>query len=135
MPRQELPSRDIPADPSVLSMDPQITPNYIPPSDKEDFLEDFDTYEKGFKIEENQEKKKDLFDTIMGQVQVPALLAVMFYIFNTAIIKKLLFIYIPYKYIYDSDGNLNKTGYMGLSVAFGASYYLVDHLISYIGSM
>ena len=135
MPRQELPSRDIPADPSVLSMDPQITPNYIPPSDKEDFLEDFDTYEKGFKIEENKEKKKDLFDTIMGQVQVPALLAVMFYIFNTAIIKKLLFIYIPYKYIYDSDGNLNKTGYMGLSVAFGASYYLVDNLINYIGSM
>jgi hypothetical protein len=134
-PPQQLPSRDIPSDPSVLSMDPHITPNYIPPTQKEDFLEDFETYEKGFVKEEKEEQKKDLFDIIMSHIQIPALLSVMFYLFNTAIFKHLLLFYIPYKYIYDSDGNLGKTGYIILSVAFGISYYLVDLSINYIGSM
>ena len=135
MPQQQLPSRDIPADTNVYTQDPQVNPNFMPPSDKDYFLEDFDKYEKGFKIEEKKEIKKDMFDTIMSHIQVPILLAILFYIFNTGTIKILLLCYIPYKYIYDSDANLNNKGYLLLSIMFGITYYIIDFFIHYISNM
>ena len=135
MPQQQLPSRDIPADTNVYTQDPQVNPNFMPPSDKDYFLEDFDKYEKGFKIEEKKEIKKDMFDTIMSHIQVPVLLAILFYIFNTGTIKILLLCYIPYKYIYDTDANLNNKGYLLLSIMFGITYYIIDFFIHYISNM
>lgn len=135
VPQQQLPSRDIPAETNMYTQDPQITPNFIPPSKKDYFLEDFDKYEKGFKIEENKEIKKDTFDTIMSHIQIPILLSIMFYMFNTGTVKILLLCYIPYKYIYDMDGNLNNKGYLILSILFGISYYIVDFFINYISNM
>jgi hypothetical protein len=135
MPQQHLPSRDIPSDTQVYTQDPQIQPNFVPPSDKDYFLEDFDKYEKGFQIEEKKEKKKDTFDTIMSHIQIPVLLSIMFYMFNTSIFKTFFLFYIPYKYKFDSDGNLNKTGYLYLSIIFGISYYLINFLINYISDM
>tara|TARA_B100000902_G_C26969973_1_gene744813 strand:- start:2 stop:664 length:663 start_codon:yes stop_codon:yes gene_type:complete len=135
IPQQHLPSRDIPSDTQVYTQDPQIQPNFVPPSDKDYFLEDFDKYEKGFQIEEKKEKKKDTFDTIMSHIQIPVLLSIMFYMFNTSIFKTFFLFYIPYKYKFDSDGNLNKTGYLYLSIIFGISYYLINFLINYISDM
>ena len=135
LPQQSLPSRDIPSDTNVYTQDPQVKPNFVPPSDKDYFLEDFDKYEKGFHIEEKKEKKKDKFDTIMSHIQVPVLLTFMFYMFNTSIFKTFLLFYIPYKYKFDDDGNLNKSGYLYLSIAFGISYYIINFLINYISEM
>lgn len=135
LPQQTLPSRDIPSETNVYTQDPQVKPNFIPPSDKDYFLEDFDKYEKGFQIEEKIVQKKDKFDIIMSHIQIPILLAFMFYMFNTSIFKTFLLFYIPYKYKFDNDGNLNKSGYLYLSIAFGISYYIINFLINYISDM
>lgn len=134
MDHQPLPSRDIPNDTNVYVQDPSVQPNYIPSSNKNDFLQDFSEYENEFLNEEAEVKKMDKFDYIMNQIQIPVLLGVLFYMFNTYFIRRGLTNFIPEEYIY-SDGNLNKMGIIYLSICFGTCYFILDYFINYIGNM
>lgn len=134
LPHQPMPSRDIPIDTNVYVQDPSVQPNYIPPSNKADFLDDFEEYENDLLQQENVEKNKDNFDFIMGKIQIPALLCVLFYFFNTFFVRNLLVKPIPVDLIY-SDGNLNKYGLMYISICFGLAYFIIDNTINYIGNI
>ncbi len=134
MDHQPLPSRDIPNDTNIYVQDPSVKPNYIPPSNKDDFLQDFTEYENELLNEEAKVKKLDNFDYIMNQIQIPILLCVLFYMFNTFFIRNGLTKFVPENYIY-SDGNLNKFGIIYLSICFGLSYFLLDNLINYVGNI
>ena len=134
LPHQPIPSRDIPTDTNVYIQDPSVKPNFIPTSNKSDFLEDFEQYENDLIEQENVEKNKDNFDFIMGRIQIPALLCVLFYFFNTFFVRNILVKPIPTDLIY-SDGNLNKYGLMYISICFGLAYFIIDAAINYIGNI
>ena len=134
IPHQAMPSRDIPNDTNIYTQDPSITPNYIPPSHTKDFLPDFEEYENELLLQEKEDEKKDNFDFTMSRIQIPLLLAVLFYFFNTHFIRNLLLKFIPMDLIY-SDGNLNKLGTSYLSICFGISYFLIDYIINFLGNM
>lgn len=135
MEHQPLPSRDIPNETNIYVQDPSVRPNHIPlVKNREDFLQDFSEYENDLLHEEAEVKKLDNFDYIMNQIQIPILLCILFYTFNTYFIRRGLTKFIPEEYIY-SDGNLNKMGIIYLSICFGTCYFILDYFINYIGNM
>ena len=135
IPHQPMLSRDIPAETHTFQQDPAITPNYIPPSTKEDFLKDYHVYEQEILEQEKKDNQLDTFDYIMKQIQIPILISVLFYIFSNTKYTTLLLLPLPYSFKYNSDGNLNTNAYLVLSLIFGFTYYILDLLINYIGSV
>lgn len=111
-----LPSRDIPR---TSEIDPQIQPNYIPPTRTRDYIK-----EEPADVRKNVEDSSDYY----SEIQIPLLLAVLYFLFQLPIFKKYLFTYIPA--LFSRDGNYNIKGFIFTSVLFGAIYYKFNKLSS-----
>uniref|UniRef100_A0A6C0DHY3 Uncharacterized protein n=1 Tax=viral metagenome TaxID=1070528 RepID=A0A6C0DHY3_9ZZZZ len=134
----QLPSRDIPLNTSNLTHDVNIQPNYIPPPpvNKEViFQEDYiGNYEKAtdmindynYKLENNNR-----LDDMYNEIQVPLLLAVLYFLFQLPIFRKYMFTYLPF--LFSNDGNLNFNGYIFMSALFGIFYYLMNKIHQQFG--
>ena len=122
----QLPTRDIPIDTNQVTMDNEIKPNYIPPP-PEDYIRNFETPEQIIKENQEQESKKELSDNIYKELQMPILVALLYFIFNLPIIKNLLFRSLPN--LFNQDGNLNIYGYIFNSLVFSCLYFIVNKYI------
>jgi hypothetical protein len=134
----QLPSRDIPLNTSNLTHDVNIHPNYIPPPpvNKEvRFQEDYiGNYEKAtdmindynYKLENNNR-----LDDMYNEIQVPLLLAVLYFLFQLPVFRKYMFTYLPF--LFSNDGNLNFNGYIFMSALFGIFYYLMNKIHQQFG--
>jgi len=134
----QLPSRDIPLNTSSLTHDVNIQPNYIPPPpvNKEvRFQEDYiGNYEKAsdmindynYKLENNNR-----LDDMYNEIQVPLLLAVLYFLFQLPVFRKYMFTYLPF--LFSNDGNLNFNGYIFMSALFGIFYYLMNKVHQQFG--
>ena len=87
----------------------EIKPNYIPPP-PEDYIRNFETPEQIIRQNQEEESKKELSDNIYKELQMPILVALLYFIFNLPIIKNLLFRSLPN--LFNQDGNLNIYGYI-----------------------
>jgi hypothetical protein len=65
-------------------------------------------------------------DEIYNDLQSPLLLAVLYFLFQLPIFKKLLFKY--FSVLFSKDGNYNINGYLFTSVLFGLLFYLLSKL-------
>lgn len=119
-----LPSRDIPMTPTEYTTDPQIKPNYIPPSKTNDYIEEQYVYHN------RKEKPKDKMEEIYDELQYPLLLALLYFLFQLPVMKKLLFHYLPSLFL--KDGNMNIFGYLLMSVLFGFIYYISNKINIYL---
>ena len=88
-----LPSRDIPQNTEQLTNDAQIQPNYVPPPQTRDYINesdnDIDNYYKN-------EQKQNSLDAIYDELQAPLLLAVLYFLFQLPFFKKNVFRYLPF---------------------------------------
>lgn len=116
-----LPSRDIPMTPTEYTTDPQIKPNYIPPSRTNDYIEE--------QYYHHKEKPKDKMEEIYDELQYPLLLALLYFLFQLPVMKKILFRYLPTLFL--KDGNMNIFGYLLMSVLFGFIYYISNKMNKY----
>jgi len=114
-----LPSRDIPNNTEGLTQDVSIQPNYIPPPQVEDYINDTD--EDIIGNYNRQEKIENSLDSIYDEIQGPLLLAILYFIFQLPIIKKTLCKYMPF--ISNNDGNYNLNGLFFTCSLFGFTYY------------
>ena len=124
----QLKSRDIPQSTHALTQDPQVQPEYIPPSSNKDYIQE---YEENEDIIDNYKKKMDTsnsLDQLYEELQIPLLLAVLFFLFQLPIFRKCLFNYFPI--LFFKDGNINIYGYLFKSVLFGLIYYILSKTIS-----
>ena len=118
-----LPSRDIPMNTETITQDEQIQPNYLPNKNKDNYIDEETTYES--MIEQNNKKNdnKDRLDIIYEELQVPILVAVLYFLFQLPIVNKKLLYILPY--IFKNDGNLSFSGYLTKSFIFGGILYLL----------
>ena len=118
-----LPSRDIPMNTETITQDEQIQPNYLPNKNKDNYIDEETTYES--MIEQNNKKNdnKDRLDIIYEELQVPILVAVLYFLFQLPIVNKKLLYLLPY--IFKNDGNLSFSGYLTKSFIFGGILYLL----------
>jgi hypothetical protein len=125
-----LPSRDIPTTTHHLVHDAQIQPNYIPPtndSQKYDYIESEETKQKIIDNYNESLKKSSNLDQVYDEIQVPFLLAILYFLFQLPILRKQLFRYFPFLFL--KDGNPNVSGYLFMSFLYGLVFYVLNKSI------
>ena len=130
----QLPSRDIPMTTTGHSNDPQIQPNYVPPPPPHsiDYIKNYEqTSDMINDYNRNMNRNNSLDDTY-NEIQVPLLLAVLYFLFQLPFFKKFLYTYFPV--LFSNDGNLNINGYLFTSVLFGMLFHLLMKTTSYFGT-
>jgi len=125
----QLQSRDIPQNTQGYTQDEQIQPTYIPTASNKDYIKEhednydmIDNYNQGMKTSNN-------LDQLYDEMQIPLLIAVLFFLFQLPIFKKTLFTYFPI--LFFKDGNINIYGYVFTSTLFGVLYYFLFKIITH----
>jgi len=120
----QLNSRDIPMNPSQITTDPNITPNYVPmPESHEDYLEE--TPDNNY-IFDNMNKKivrNNNIDDLYNDMQTPLLLAILYFLFQMPFFKTRIYKLFPM--FYAEDGNMKINGMIFVSILFAMTYYIL----------
>ncbi len=125
-----LPSRDIPQMQSTVTQDDTVRANYVPPvsnSVDKDYIGSVMTNDDIIKAQQNKQKNEQTVNNIYDTLQTPVMIAMLFFIFQTPILKTTALKYIPS--LFNKDGNPNLGGYLFQSVLFGGTYYGVTRLM------
>jgi len=125
----QLKSRDIPMNTQGLTQDPQIQSTYIPPSQNQDYIQDIESNEEIIENYNKKEKYANSLDELYEEIQLPVLLAVIYFLFQLPFFNKYLFTYLPV--LFFKDGNINIYGYLFKSILFGLLYYVVFKTVNH----
>jgi len=129
----QLPSRDIPMTTSGLSTDPQVIPNYVPPTPQNmDYIKNYEQTSDMVNQYNNRKHMNDSLDDMYNEIQTPVLLSVLYFLFQLPFFKRFLYTYIPF--LFSNDGNYNINGYLFTSVLFGLLFHLLMKTTSYFGT-
>ncbi len=126
-----LPIRDIPTNQEHLARDMQMKPNYVPqaPAGMGDYISEHRSNEDMIKEYSRRQQKDDRLDELYNQLQVPILLAVLYFIFQLPVVRKNVFKFLPS--LFNSDGNPNLYGYVANSLMFGGLYFGLTKGLNY----
>ena len=130
----QLPSRDIPMNTSSLTHDVNITPNFIPPvpiQNMDDYIQNYQESSEIINDYNYSLENNNRLDDLYNEIQVPILLAVLYFLFQLPVFRKYLFSYFPV--LFSKDGNLNINGYLFMSSLFGILYYLLNKINTHFG--
>jgi len=130
----QLPSRDIPMNTSNLTHDVNIQPNFIPPpppQQREDYIQNYQESSEIINDYNYNVENSSRLDDLYNEIQVPILLAVLYFLFQLPVFRKNLFTYFPI--LFSKDGNLNINGYLFMSALFGILYYLLNKINMHFG--
>jgi len=125
----QLPSRDIPMNTQQITQDKQIQPNYIPDSDRKEYIEEEDTYESLLKKKKDKMEKEDRLDLLYNEMQMPILIMVLFFMFQMPFAQKKFLQLFPS--MFKQDGNMTMSGYLLKTSMFGMSFYAIMKLSKY----
>jgi hypothetical protein len=120
----ELPSRDIPMDPTQAKNDVEVKPNYIPePKYQEDYIKNQETPEN--LIHENNQEilNNDRLNYLINEIQIPLIISLLYFLFQLPVIRKYSQKFVPM--LYKTDGNLNLYGHLANSILFGSVFYII----------
>lgn len=118
-----LPSRDIPQNQQHLSQDVHIQPNYIPAPTEHDYIRAEQTNEDIIRAQAQKQEKKNSFDVMYDEFQTPALIGILFFLFQLPVIQKQLCKILPS--LFNKDGNPSLSGYIFTSASFATIYYFL----------
>jgi len=131
----QLPSRDIPMNTNVLTNDMNIQPNFIPPlqesQSKNDYISNYQQTNDIINEYNSNLERSNTLDDMYNEIQVPILLAVLYFLFQLPFFRKFLFSYFPI--LFSKDGNLNIKGFIFMSTLFGILYYLLNKINTHFG--
>ena len=121
-----LPSRDIPLHTEQLTNDAQIQPNYVPPPQTRDYINESDDDINNYYT---NEKNQSSLDSLYDELQAPLLLAVLYFLFQLPFFKKSIFKYLPF--FCHTDGNYNFNGLVFTCALFGFIYYSLSKTVKH----
>ena len=139
----KLPSRDIPRNSESIVQDPHIQTNYIPPPNLnqeqgqqshqfQDYIENNENMDNMIQNYNKKMNKNDSLDEIYNEMQNPLLLAVLYFLFQLPVFKKILFKY--FSVLFSKDGNYNINGYLFTSILFGLLFYLLTKVTTFFNA-
>lgn len=132
-PQYQLPSRDIPQDMSIYSIDEKIKSNYIPPAplNKRDYIYENEEEEEEKKIQKKRKEKKVRFiDDAFVEIQKPFIITLLFLLFQLPFMNAFLFKYLFFLKLFGEDGLMNMWGHVFKSALFGGLVYGLDYLMA-----
>jgi hypothetical protein len=131
-----LPSRDIPQQTTGFTQDQQMRPNFIPDVSQQAVPDYIRMQEMQMQrmapvvaAAVNQRRQDEWYD----ELQVPILLAVLYFIFQLPSVHKYLFSMLPA--LFDAHGHPNLMGYVVNSIAFAGLYYVLTKFKTYLISV
>ena len=80
----------------------------------------------------NRIERNNQLDDLYKEIQIPLLLAVLYFLFQLPIFKKYLFSFFPI--LFTNDGNFNINGYLFTSILFSIFYYLLNKINNHFDS-
>jgi hypothetical protein len=119
-----LPSRDIPLHTEQLTQDAQVQPNYVPPPQMRDYINETDDDINNYY---RKEKMENSLDSVYDELQGPLLLSVLYFLFQLPFFKKTIFSYLPF--LCHNDGNYNFNGLLFVCALFGFIYYSLSKTV------
>jgi hypothetical protein len=128
----QLPSRDISMSTIGISNDPHVQPNYVPPpQDNTDYIRNYEQTSDMINDYNKNAQDNNSLDDMYNEIQVPLLLAVMYFLFQLPFFRKILFGYFPV--LFSTDGNMNINGFLFTSALFGLLYYMINKITNRFG--
>jgi len=133
-PHMRMPSRDIPMDESMYQNDEEIQPNYIPRAKLTgDYVKDYEEItESNIRKHERVKENTSLVDRILTQLQMPIMVALLFFIFQLPTMNTMFYRNFSFLSVHNSDGNINYNGIALKSVMFGTAFYSLYNSIEYL---
>jgi hypothetical protein len=128
----QLASRDIPRNVDGMVSDPQIQPTYVPQTNNQDYIKDYDENDDIIRNYEKKEQYNSNLDQLYDEIQIPLLLSVLYFLFQLPIVKKTLYNHFPILCL--NDGNYNINGYLFTSILFGLLYYLLYKIVTHFNT-
>lgn len=130
-PVQQMPSKDIQQTTTHYTHDIETTPNYIPQPQKltSDFVREYERQQD--KLEHPKYKhRQNMLDILVEKFKIPAIVAILYFLFQAPFIKRVLFKYASF--LYAIDGEYSLYGRIFVSSLFGLTYkgvlYIIDIL-------
>lgn len=123
-----LPIRDVPRNTEPVVSDEQTVPNYIP-RDHVDYIREHHENTRSFmEHRARSANQSESLDVIYDTLQVPILLAILYFTFQLPVMRKYLLLYLPS--IFNKDGNHNLSGLLFISILFSCTYYGISFVLN-----
>jgi len=126
-----LQSRDIPMSMDQITHDFTARPNFVPATEKMNYIQDEETMET--LIKQKREEKKNQMEYFYDEIQTPLLVMVMFFVFQLPIFKKSMVN--NFQAFFQRNGNYNLKGMVFTTVLFGGFYYSIIKTIKYLSEL
>lgn len=132
-----LPSRDIPMDTSRIARDHTARPDYVPDEGPRGYIEN---KQDNINIEEqlqafiDKQEAQRQSDSLYENAKTPLLVAVLFLVFQSSYLNKLLRKSMPAGFL-DSDGHVSVQGQLIKALLFGSGFYFVMTGIEWLNSV
>lgn len=126
-----LQSRDIPMSMDQITHDFTARPNFVPATEKINYIQDEETMET--LIKQKREEKKNQMEYFYDEIQTPLLVMVMFFVFQLPIFKKSMVN--NFQAFFQRNGNYNLKGMVFTTVLFGGFYYSIIKTIKYLSEL
>jgi hypothetical protein len=126
-----LPSRDIPKDTTHMMHDEQIKPNYMPEHSPQqrNYIDEEMRISNAIKENIKKQNKLDSADILYGELQIPILIGILYFMFQLPVVKTNLFKFFPS--LFFKDGNMKLSGFVFTSVLFSFAFYFIKNTLNY----
>ena len=130
-----LPSRDIPQETQQIMQDPEVKPNFVPPPPQmpPDYIRQYETNQEIIRNNRDEERKQNTMDSLYEEVQVPVLLAVLYFFFQLPFFREKFFQFIPS--FFNKDGNPKVSANIVNSILFAVLFYLLQKGMQQLSQM
>jgi hypothetical protein len=126
-----MPSRDIPMNPSMITNDAFIQPNFVPPTMTRNYIHEDESTQDILERYGREKTHSDSLDQLYSEIQTPILLAALYFLFQLPFFRKFLMNYFPV--FFCNDGNLNIKGFLFMSILFGGCYHIFNKMQTHMG--
>jgi len=129
----QLPTSHIPMQSQQHMQDPQVKPNYVPPVEKKDYIEQHDTIQSLMQQNKNTKEEQDKLDILYSELQMPIIVMALFFIFQMPFFQKKFQKLFPTLFL--KDGHHNISGYLVKTVLFGGIFYGINKATNYLSKV
>lgn len=123
-----LPIRDVPRNTESVVSDEQTMPNYVPKAPHDYIREHHENTQSFLQNHERSTNRGESIDVVYETLQVPILLAILYFTFQLPVMRKYLLMYLPS--IFNKDGNHNLSGLLFISILFSCTYYGINFVLN-----
>jgi hypothetical protein len=128
-----LPTSHIPMQTQAHMQDPQIQPNYVPTTEKSDYIDQHDTIQSLMQQNKSTKQEQDKLDILYSELQMPVIIMALFFVFQMPFFQKKFLKVFPGLFM--KDGQHNISGYLVKTLLFGGLFYGINKATHYLSEV